>query len=184
MSNTPICYCAAGSETFVIAVPNKPVTVSVTVQVMDNVLTFPDVAISCPVAPGKGAVPPEFVVVVAEFSVTVFPLLLLTVLKVISMICPAKSVVNGSVMATKAAAAGIVNATGVPAEVPVGKFTVRSGGAVTVIVLPVICTGAKPSRLADFAITVIVCVPLNGGGEKAICIVPELFVFFVPKSKT
>lgn len=158
----------------VIPDPVNPVLVSVTVQVIVIVLIVPTAGtIKLPLAPGKTAVPPELVVV-AVGGVNESEGLLEATEAEISIACPAKSFANGSVMVTKAAAAGNMNDNVLPSAAVV--VNAKVGGAVTVSDLPVIVIEAKLLRLSELAITVIVCVPLKAGGLNATPIDPELFV--------
>ncbi len=155
-------------------VPVNPVVASVAVQVIVIVSTVPiGGTIKVPFAPGKTAVPPEFVVVVVG-AVNVSAGLLEVNEADILIVCPDKSLENGSVMATKAAAEGIMNATVLPTALVV--VNVKFGGAVTVSDLPVMEIVAKLARLSVLAVTVNVWLPLKAGGLNAIDTDPELFV--------
>lgn len=162
-----------------IPAPVNPVVVSVTVKVIVIVLTIPTAGtIKIPFAPGKTAVPPE-VVVVAVGAVNVSDGLLEAKEDEMSIVCPAKSLVNGSLTVTKVTVAGRLNANVLPVAAVV--VNAKVGGAVTVSDLPVMLIVAKLVRLSELAITVIVCEPLKAGGLNATPIDPELLVLLVPK---
>lgn len=100
-----------------------------------------------------------------------------------SIVCPDKSLTNGSTRVTKPAEEGNVNGNELPTRLALVAVNANVGGALTVSELPVMVIVEKLERSPVVAITVIVCVPLKAVGENAALAMPELFVGTVPKGK-
>lgn len=161
------------------AVLDRPVMVSVSVQVMVMAPTPPTMAgtTMVPVAPGKGATPPEPVVVTVGTDTVPEGLLETTVAEML-IGCPVTELVKGSVMVTKLDTGGMVKGIEAPGAAPVVRL--RLAGALTLSELPVTTSEAELVRVPVRAMTVMVWVPLKGGGENATPTDPLLLVLTVP----